>query len=114
MAYVPVSITEEQLAALDDQHDGVLMMRGKPMAPWLVVIRRPNEDEAIAYKAMANDTAKKTFANVKLLKACAVYPDPKGEDWKKQFARWPLALDGIAASDAFTAYTGVSCDQAEK
>ena len=73
--YVPLEISDKDLAALDDEFDDVMIFRGDPdLAPWLCVVRRPNAEEALAYKSMASDAAKKTSANAKLVTALSLYP----------------------------------------
>lgn len=110
--YEPITITDEELARLDAEHDDVFAFRGKSKAPWLAVVRRPTFQESQAYKAMAADPAKKPLANVKLITAICVYP--KGEDWKRQFDRWPFFPDGLADSEAFKDFIGVSMAEDEK
>jgi hypothetical protein len=113
MAFEPVTVTPEQLAALDAEHDEVAVFRSKSeKSPWLVVCRRPDPDEAIAYKSMASDPAKKTLANVKLITRIAVHP--KGEDFHRQFKRWPFFPDGLVDSAPFKEFVGLAVDDAEK
>ncbi len=106
--YEPLSISDDALAALDTEHDDVMAFRGDAeLAPWLCVVRRPNAEEAIAYKTMAHDPAKKTSANVKLITAISVYPKKDSEEWKKQYSRWPLFPDGLAANKRFETFCGL-------
>ncbi len=112
--FIPITITDEELARLDSEHDDVCVFRGKPMAPWLAVIRRPTFQESQAYKAMASDAAKKPLANVKLITAICVYPKGGSEDWKRQFDRWPFFPDGLSDSDTFKEFVGLAQSDAEK
>ena len=105
--YVPLTITPEALAALDDEHDDVMQFKGPELAPWLVVIRRPTADEATAYKSMAHDPAKKIHANVKLISAIAVFPKKDTKDWNEQYSRWPLFPDGLLQNRAFQEVCGI-------
>ncbi len=106
--YEPLSISDTDLAKLDDEFDDVMAFRGDPeLAPWLCVVRRPNAEEALAYKTMASDPAKKTSANVKLITALAVYPKKDSDEWKKQYSRWPLFPDGLVANQRFEAFCGL-------
>jgi len=106
--FVPVTISDEQLAALDELHDDVMVFKGHAeLAPWLCVVRRPTAEEATAYKAMANDPAKKTAANTKLVTAIAVWPPKDSDDWKRQYTRWPLFPDGLVANKRFEAFCGI-------
>jgi len=110
--YVPLEISDEDLAKLDAQHDDVFAFRGKPKSPWLAVIRRPTFQETQAYKAMVSDPAKKPLANVKLITALCVYPT--GDDWKRQFDRWSFFPDGLTDSDDFKEFVGLSMADNEK
>jgi hypothetical protein len=106
--YVPLSISDEDLAKLDDEFDDVMVFSGDPeLAPWLCVVRRPNAEEALAYKAMASDAAKKTSANTKLVTALSVFPKKDTEEWKKQYSRWPLFPDGLVKNKRFEAFCGL-------
>ena len=108
MPYTPLAITDEELARLDTEHDDVMKFGGDPeLAPWLCVVRRPNADEALAYKAMANDPAKKTSANAKLITAISVFPKKDTDEWRKQYSRWPLFPDGLVANKRFEAFCGL-------
>lgn len=117
--YVPLEITDEKLAELDAEHDDVFVFRGKPKAPWLAVVRRPNFQESQAYKAMASDPAKKPLANVRLIQSICVYPkggtsSTPGPEWKAQLDRWPFFPDGLADSDDFKEFVGLSIQDSEK
>ncbi len=106
--YEALKISDEELASLDAEHDDVMAFRGDPdLAPWLCVVRRPNADEAMAYKTMASDVAKKTSANAKLITALSVYPKKDSEEWKRQYSRWPLFPDGLVANKRFEAFCGL-------
>lgn len=105
--YVPLTITNEQLDALDEEHDDVMPLKGSERAPWLCVVRRPNAEEALAYKTMAADPLKKTSANVKLITAISVYPKKDTDEWKRQYSRWPLFPDGLVAKKCFEEFCGL-------
>ena len=106
--YEPLQISDEELARLDAEHDDVMMFRGDAeLAPWLCVVRRPTADEAMAYKTMAHDPAKKTSANVKLITALSVFPKKDTEEWKKQYTRWPLFPDGLVNNKRFETFCGL-------
>ena len=106
--YEPLMITPEALAKLDEEHDDVMMFRGDAeLAPWLCVVRRPNAEEALAYKAMASDPAKVTSANTKLITALSVYPKKDSDEWKRQYSRWPLFPDGLIGNERFSAFCGL-------
>ncbi len=112
--YEPLTISDEELARLDAEHDDVFAFRGRPKAPWLAVVRRPTFQESQAYKAMAGDPAKKPLANVKLITAICVFPKGGSEEWKRQFDRWPFFPDGLSDSDSFREFVGLSMAEDEK
>lgn len=112
--YEPITITDEQLAALDTEHDDVHVFRGKPKAPWLCVIRRPTFQETQAYKALAGDPAKKPLANVKLITAISVYPKGGSPEWQRQLDRWSFFPDGLADSEDFKEFVGITLADNEK
>ncbi len=112
--YEPLQISDEALALLDNEHDDVFAFRGKPTAPWIAVVRRPTFQESQAYKAMAGDPAKKPLANVKLITAICVFPKGGSDEWTSQFNRWPFFPDGIADSEAFKDFVGLSMADDEK
>lgn len=112
MAYEPITITPEQLAALDSEHDDVQVFKGSAKAPWIAVLRRPTFDESIAYKAMAAKPEQKPLSAVKLIERICVYP--KGPDWKRQFDRWPFFPDAVSINPAFEDFIGASLTAAEK
>jgi len=106
--FQPLTISDEDLSRLDDEHDDVMAFRGDlELAPWLCVVRRPNAEEALAYKTMAADPAKKTTANVKLITAISVYPKKDTDEWRRQYSRWPLFPDGLVATKRFEAFCGL-------
>lgn len=106
--YEPLTISDDALAALDAEHDDVMKFTGDPeLAPWLCVVRRPTAEEAIAYKTMANDPAKKVAANVKLITAISVYPKKDTPEWQRQYSRWPLFPDGLVLNKRFEAFCGI-------
>jgi len=114
--FQPITVTEDELSALDNEHDDVMQFKGPALAPWLCVVRRPNAEEAIKYKIMANDQnpMKAIDANLKLIERLCVYP--KGDDWKRQIARWPLFPDGMAKNVRFQQFCGIEgiVDEREK
>jgi hypothetical protein len=106
--YQPLTISTEDLVKLDEEYDDVMAFRGDPeLAPWFCVVRRPNADEAVAYKTMAADPAKKTTANVKLITAISVYPKKDSDEWRRQYSRWPLFPDGLVNNKRFEAFCGL-------
>jgi hypothetical protein len=106
--YVPLTISDEDLAKLDEEHDDVMQFKGPELAPWLVVVRRPTAEEALAYKSMGTDPAKKISANAKLITAIAVYPKKDSDEWKRQYSRWPFFPDGLADNRRFSEFCGLS------
>ena len=104
--FFPFSVTEEQLAKFEEEHEDVLVMRGPEKAPWLVVLRRPTRQEAIGYKTHAKRDS--TTANEQLITRTCVFP--KGDDFARQIARWPFFVDGIADSQAFKDFVGITVE----
>jgi hypothetical protein len=108
MAYVPVTLSDDQKAKLEEEHEDILVLRGNEQrAPWLVAIRRPKRTETIGYKAAAKRDA--TTANEQLVRKITVYPT--GADLEKQLDRWPFLCDGIADSEAFKDFLGLSTSE---
>lgn len=106
--YEPLTISDEDLAKLDDEHDDVLKFQGdRELAPWLCVVRRPTAEEAQAYKAMQADPAKKPNAGTKLITAISVFPKKDSEEWKRQYSRWPFFPDGLIVNKRFEAFCGL-------
>lgn len=105
--YEPLTISDEALNALDVEYDDVMVFKGPELAPWLCVVRRPTAEEAMAYKTMAHDAAKKTAANVKLVTAIAVFPKKDSSEWQKQYSRWPLFPDGLVLNKRFEEFCGI-------
>ncbi len=106
--YVPITIDDAALALLDEEYDDVMSFKGDPeLAPWLAVVRRPNAQEAQAYKAMANDPAKKMNAGVKLIAAICVFPKKDTPEWERQYSRWPFFPDGLVVNKRFEAFCGL-------
>ncbi len=105
--YEPLTISEEQLEALENEHGDVMYMKGPALAPWICVVRAPTADEAFAYKSMAADPIKKISANVKLVTALSVFPKKDTEEWKRQYSRWPLFPDGLVANKRFEEFCGI-------
>jgi hypothetical protein len=104
MAYTPVTLSDEQKAALEADHEDILIMRGSERAPWLIVLRRPKRPETIGYKAHVKRDP--TTANEQLIRKISVYP--KDGDFEKQIERWPFLCDGIADAEAFKDFLGLS------
>ena len=102
--FAPVTVTESQLAALDEEHDGVLHFEGdKDMAPFCYVIRRPTAGELTSYQGALKP--KGILASNRLfLKALCVYPT--GADFDRQIERWPSSAGACLTSDRFTAFSG--------
>ena len=104
MAYVPVTITDDELATLESEHEDVLKLGGGERAPWVIVLRRPKRQETIAFKQHANrDIA---TANEALVRRITVAP--KGEDLEKMIDRWPFLCDAVASSEAFKDFIGLA------
>lgn len=103
MAFVPVEITEEKLAALDDEHDGVVRIQGPEEAPYLFVLRRPTGKELRAYNAMKDGLE----ANHKFIAAVCVYPSRP--DVERQLERWPAVAGTILnKSERWQAFSGMA------
>lgn len=101
--FVPVAVTEEQLEALDAEHDGVLHLQGSDLAPFCYVVRRPTAKEQELYRgALKSRGAAK--ANELLLRAVCVYPT--GADIDRQLERWPASAGACMASDRFAEFFG--------
>ncbi len=107
--YVPLTISDDDLAKLDDEYDDVMVFKGPELAPWLCVVRRPTAEEATAYKSLANDAnaQKKITANVKFVTAICVFPKKDSDEWKRQYSRWPLFPDGLARNSRFEEFCGI-------
>jgi hypothetical protein len=109
--YEPITIDEATIAALEEKHDDVLILKGDPeMSPWLVVVRRPTRQETLGYKSHAKKD--QTTANEQLIKRIAVFP--VGDDMDRQLARWPFLPDGIADDDKFKRFMGLSVEASLK
>ncbi len=104
MAYTPVTLSDEQKAALEAEHEDILVLRGGERAPWVVVIRRPKRQETIGYKTAAKRD--NTTANEDFIRRIAAYP--KAGEWERQLERWPFLCDGIADSNSFKEFLGLS------
>ena len=112
--YVPLELTDEHTEKLDSEHDDVFVCRGKAKSPWVAAFRRPTFDEVRFYKAMLAKPEQRGDANVKLLKALCVFPEGKSPEWKAQFERWPFFPDGVADSEGFKDFIGLSIEESEK
>ena len=104
--FVPFTITDEALAALEDEHEDILVLKGPEKAPWIAVLRRPTRQEAIGYKTHAKRDS--TTANEQLITRICVFP--KGDDFQRQLARWPLFVDGLAGSESFKDFIGITVE----
>ena len=105
MAYTPVNLSDEQKAALEVEHEDILVLRGKPeVSPWVVVIRRPKRQETIGYKSAVKRDP--TTANEQLLRKICVFP--QAADFERQLDRWPFLCDACAGSQAFNDFLGLS------
>jgi hypothetical protein len=101
--FVPVTVTPERLAELDEEHDGVHHFAGPEAAPFCYVIRRPTARELSAYtEAVKRGSA--LDANRKLLKAITVYPE--AADYDRQVERWPGSPGGCLTSTGFAEFSG--------
>ena len=105
--FVPFVITDEQIQALEDEHEDVLVLRGPEKAPWIAVLRRPTRQETIGYKTHAKRDS--TTANEQLIRATCLFPK-KGEDFDRQLARWPFFVDGLADSKSFKDFVGITVE----
>lgn len=101
--FVPVTITPERLAELDEEHDGVMHFPGPESAPFCYVIRRPTAKELRAYTEEVRRAAA-LDANRKLLKAICVYPE--AADYDRQVERWPGSPGACLTSTGFAEFTG--------
>lgn len=106
--YEPVTLSEEKLAELEEEHEDVLVIRGSEKAPWLVVLRRPKREEAILFKQAAKRDS--TTANEQFVRRICVYPKPGDEAFEKQVRRWALMTDGIAISPGFQEFLGITIE----
>jgi hypothetical protein len=84
-----------------------MVFKGPDLAPWLCVVRRPTAEEVMAYKALANDAAKKNSANAKLVTALAVFPKKDSVEWQRQYSRWPMFPDGLVNNKRFEEFCGL-------
>lgn len=108
--YEPPKLSPERLAELEEAHDDVLVLSGSEKAPWTVAVKRPNRQQTIAYKTHGKRDS--TTANEQLLRQISVFPT--GPDLDALLARWPFLPDGIAASDPFKDFLGITTDEQVK
>lgn len=101
--FVPVTVTPEQLDALDEAHDGVLHFQGPEEAPFCYVVRRPTAKELTDYNA-AVKTRGPLKANHLFMAALAVYPS--SADVTRQMDRWGISPGACLGSDRFSAFSG--------
>lgn len=104
MAYVPVEVTDEQIAALEAEHEDVLVLRGGERSPWVIVARRPTRQESIGYKTHAKKEP--ATSSEALLRRVTVAPS--GADLDKQLNRWPFLCDAVVASERFQEFIGLA------
>lgn len=104
MAYTPVELSDAQKSALEAEHEEILILRGNAKAPWLVAMRRAKRPETIGYKNHAKRDA--TTANEMLVRKIAVFPTDRA--FEDQLERWPFLCDGIADSEPFKDFLGLS------
>lgn len=102
---------EDKLAALDSEHDGVVVLLGPEKAPFCYVVRRPTAQELSSYHAEIK-RGKTLPANRLLMLALAVYPDKDAVD--RQIARWPASAGTSLTSDTFTEFSGGVIDEHRK
>lgn len=112
--YQPLTISDEELAKLDEQYDDVFVFKGRPLSPWIAVLRRPTYDDTQAYKALAQEPMKRSIANTKLITALCVFPKGNSPEWKAQLERWPFFVDGICETDDFKDFVGMSVANSAK
>lgn len=112
MAYVPVTVSDEQLSQLEEHHEDILVLRGSERAPWLLVVKRPNRQQTIAYKQHAKKDS--TTANEALFRHITVFPAAKDPDFDRQLNRWPLLCDAAAGSESFADFLGTTVNEQVK
>lgn len=110
MAYVPVSVSDEELARLEEKHEDIIMLRGGERAPWVMVLRRPTRQETLAFKQHAKKNQES--ANEALIRRITVAP--QGDDLERQIERWPLLCDAAANNDAFQDFIGATVSEQQK
>lgn len=103
--YIPVTVSVEQLNALEELHGDILVLKGTEKAPWLAVLKRPDRKTTLQYKQSAKRDS--TTANEQLIRAICVFPDVKTPEFERQLDRWPLLPDGIAATEEFKEFLGL-------
>lgn len=106
--YEPLTITPEQVSALETEHGDVMVCQGPERAPWLCVVRRPTTEEAAAFVDTANNAQKKNYAITKLVTAISVYPKKDSEEWRKQYSAFSLFPFGVFAWEPFQEFTALS------
>lgn len=104
MAFEPVKLDDAKRAELEQAHEDILVLRGGDMAPWLVVLRRPNRKETVGYKRAVKMEDEE--ANYEFVKRICVFPDEAKFD--EQLDRWGLFVDGIAMSPSFKQFIGLA------
>lgn len=110
MAFAPVKLDDAKRAELEQQYEDILVLRGGDMAPWLVVIRRPNRKETLGYKRSIKMEDEE--ANYEFIKRICVFPDEA--KFEEQLDRWGLFCDGIAMSLAFKQFIGIAAQSQVK
>lgn len=104
MVYVPVQVTDEQLAAFEAEHEDILVLRGGERSPWTYVLRRPTRQETIGYKQHAKKDA--STASEALVRRIVLFPN--AGDLDKQINRWAFSVDAVVGSDAFQEFIGLA------
>lgn len=108
--FEPIVLSEEKRNALEEEHEDILVLKGPEKAPWVVVLKRPTRQQAIAYKNHAKRNSE--TANEQLVRATCVFPT--GDDFDRQLTRWPFSVDGIADSQSFKDFVGIAVDESVK
>ncbi len=119
--FAPLTISQEQVDALEKEHGDICVFRGTEKAPWLAVLRLPTFEEVQAFKALAADPvpSKSGMANLRLIQAICVFPpggkpSAPGAEWKAQVDHWSLFPDGLSSKKAFRDFVGLEMDESEK
>lgn len=103
--FVPIELTKEKIAELDEEHDDVLVVRGDPdMSPWVVVVRRPTRAEIKMTKSVAKRD--EGASNEQLIRSVRVFPEP--DAFEAQLNRWGFMCDAISNDASFQKFVGLS------
>jgi hypothetical protein len=104
-----MSITEEQVAALEAQHGEIAVLRCPEFA---VVFRKPTRTEHKMFRANVNNPARASDAQEILSKAIVVYPPPA--EYEKLLDKFPGVPDSPAFSKAIMRLVRMSVEESEK